>query len=61
MVICKPRHWNWNWNWSWHYKRHYISTYVKPMDPKLGRVMTQDEETIPTKSRDALITWSLDK
>ena len=42
-------------------KKHYISTFTKPMDPKLSRVVTQDERTSPTKSRDISTTWSREK
>ena len=38
-------------------KKRYISTFTRPMDPKLSRVVTQDEETSPTMSRDNSITW----
>ena len=42
-------------------KKRYISTFTRPMDPKLSRVVTQDEGTSPTKSRDTSTTWSRDK
>ena len=37
-----------------------ISTSIKPMDPKISRVVTQNEGAPLTKSRDILITWSCD-
>ena len=42
-------------------KKCYISTFTRPIDPKLSRLVTQDEGTSPTKSRDTSITWSCDK
>ena len=42
-------------------QRRYIFTFIRPMDPKLSRVVTQDEETSPTKSRETSIKWSRDK
>ena len=42
-------------------QRHYISTFTRPMDAKLSRVVSQDEETSLTKSRDTSIKWSPDK
>ena len=38
-----------------------ISTFTKPMDPKLSRVVTQDEGNPPAKSRATSIVWSRDK
>ena len=38
----------------------YISTFTRLMDPKLSRVVTQDEVNPPTKSRDTSIVWSRD-
>ena len=40
-------------------KKRYNSTFTRPMDPKLSRVVTQDERIPPTKSRDILITWQI--
>ena len=37
----------------------YIS--IRPMAPKLSRVVTQDEGTTPINSRDTSITWSCGK
>ena len=42
-------------------QRCYNSTFTRPMDPKLSRVVTQDERTPPTKSRDKSNKWSRDK
>ena len=42
-------------------KKCYISIFIRPVDPKLGRVVTQDERTSPTNSRDTSTTWSRDK
>ena len=42
-------------------KKRYISTFTRPMDLKLSRLVTQDEGIPPTKSRDTPITWSRDK
>ena len=33
-------------------KRRYISTFTRPMNPKLGRVVTYAEGTQPARSRD---------
>ena len=41
-------------------KIRYISTFTRPMYPKLRRVVTQDEGAPPTKLRDTLTTWSCD-
>ena len=41
-------------------KKRYISTFTRPMYAKLRRVVTQDERTPPTKSRDTLTTQSCD-
>ena len=38
-----------------------ISSCIRPMYPKLSRVVTSDESTPPTKSRDTLVLWSRDK
>ena len=42
-------------------QRRYISYFTRPRDPKLSRVVTQDEETPPTKSRDTSIKGSRTK
>ena len=42
-------------------KRRCIFTFTNPMDPKLSRIVTQDEQTPLTKSRNTLIKWSRDK
>ena len=42
-------------------QRRYISTFTKPMSPKLSRVVTLDETTPLTKSRNTSIKWSRDK
>ena len=41
-------------------KKH-ISTFTRPMYPKLSRVVTQDEKTPLPKSLDSLISWSRNK
>ena len=38
-----------------------ISTFTRPMDPKVNRVVTQDERNPPAKSRDFLVVSSRDK
>ena len=38
-----------------------ISTFIRPMAPKLSRMVTQDEGTTPTKSPETSIPWSRDK
>ena len=42
-------------------RKCYVSTFIRPMHPKLNWVVTSDERTSPTKSRDTSITWSLFK
>ena len=42
-------------------QRRYITTFARPMDPKLSRVLAQDEGTPSTMSRDTLTMWSRDK
>ena len=42
-------------------QRLYTSYFTRPGDPKLSRVVTQDEETLPTKSRYTSIKWSRDQ
>ena len=42
-------------------KKHYISTFTRPMDSKLNNVMTQDDGTPSTKSRGTSSAWSCDK
>ena len=42
-------------------QKRYVSTFTRPMDPKLSRVITYDMETPPAKSRDTSITWSSEK
>ena len=39
----------------------YISTFARPMDPKLSKVVTKDEGTSLVKSHDTSTTWSRDK
>ena len=38
-----------------------ISISIRPMDPKLSRMVTQDERNQSTESRDTSILWSRDK
>ena len=38
-----------------------ISSFIKHMEPKLSRVVTQDKRSPPTKSRDTSILSSSDK
>ena len=40
--------------------KRYISTFTRPVHLKLRRVVTQDEGTPPTKSRDTSTAWSCD-
>ena len=42
-------------------QKRYISTFTRPTDPKLCRVVAQDEEISSTKSHATLTTWSRDK
>ena len=42
-------------------KKRYISTFTRPMDPKLSSVVTQDEGTPLTKSRNTSISLTRDK
>ena len=42
-------------------KKCYISTSIQCMNPKLSRVVTQDERNPPAKSHDTSIVWSHDK
>ena len=42
-------------------QKHYIFTFTRPIDPKRSRVMTYDEGTPPTKSRNTSTAWSYDK
>ena len=39
-------------------RKHYISTFTRPMDPKLNWVVTYGERTSFTKSRDTSTMWS---
>ena len=46
-----------------HIKRPYftnsiISSFIRPRDTKLSKVVTLDEGTLPTKSRGTSISWS---
>ena len=63
--IYKPRHWNLGIGIGIgigiDITNDIISSSIRPMDPKLSRVVTKDERTPPTKSRDTLISWSRDK
>ena len=67
LVICKPRHWNLGIGIGigigigTDITNVIVSSSIRPMDPKLSRVVTQDERTPPTKSRDTSISWSRDK
>ena len=42
-------------------QKRYIFTFTRPTDPKLCRVVAQDEEISSTKSHDTSTTWSRDK
>ena len=42
-------------------QKRYISTFTRPMDPTLNKVVTQVEGTPPTKLHDTSILWSRDK
>ena len=65
MAICKPRHWNLGIGIGigigTDTTNAIISSYIRSMDNKPSRVMTWDEGTPPTKSRDTSISWSRDK
>ena len=43
------------------YQKRYISTFTRPVETKLSRVITQDKGTPSTKSRDTSFMWSRDK
>ena len=38
-------------------EKRYISTFTRPMDPKISRVVTLNDGTPPTRSRDTSILW----
>ena len=69
MAICKPLHWNLGIGIGIgngieignDITNAIISSSIKSMDPKLSRVVTYDEKTPSTKSRDTSIWWSRDK
>ena len=67
LVICKPRHWNLGIGIGigigigTDISNIIISSSIRLMDLKLSRVVTQDERTPPTKSRDSSISWSRHK
>ena len=42
-------------------KERHISTFTRPMYPKLSRVVTLNKKTRPTELRDTLMSWSHDK
>ena len=42
-------------------QKRYISTFTRPTDPKLSRVVAQDEEISSTKSHDTPTMWSRGK
>ena len=42
-------------------QKRYIFTFTRPTDPKLCRVVAQDEEISSTKSHDTSTTWSREK
>ena len=66
MAICKSRHWNLGIGIGIGNRigietditNVIISSSIRLMDPKLSRVVTWDERTPLTKSRDTLITLS---
>ena len=60
MAICKPRHWNLGIGIGIgiDITNVIISSSIRPMDPKLYRVVTQGERTPPTKSCESSISWS---
>ena len=57
MAICKPRHWNYGIGIGIAIGigadiiNAIISTSIRPLASPLSRVVTQNEETTPTKSR----------
>ena len=66
-AICKPRHWHLGIGpgigigIGTDTINAIIPSFIRPMDTKSGRVVTQDEGTPPTKSRDTSLSWSHDK
>ena len=42
-------------------QKRYMSNFIRSMDPKLSRLVTLDEGTPPTKSRDISTAWSRGK
>ena len=61
-AICKPRNWKLGIGIGIEIGTDItISTSTRPIGTKPSRVVTQDEGTIPTKSRDASTSWPRDK
>ena len=42
-------------------QKRYISIFTRPIDPTHNSVVTLDQGTPPTKSRDTLTAWSRDR
>ena len=67
LAICKSRHWilgigiGIGTGIGADITNNIISISIRPMDPKLSRMVTQDERNQSTKSRDTSILWSRDK
>ena len=67
--ICKSRHWNLGIGIATgngigigtDITNNNISSSIRPMDPKLNRVVTKDARTPSTKSGDTSISWSREK
>ena len=62
-ATCKPWHWNLGIGIGigTDVTNVIISSFIRPTDPKLIRVVTLDERPPPTKSREFSISWSRDK
>ena len=68
-AICKPRHWNLDTGiatgngigMGTDITNAIISSFIRPMDHKLSRVMAKDERTSSTKSGETSISWSRHK
>ena len=67
MAICKPRHWNLGIGIgngvgiATDIRNVIISKSIRPIDLKFSRLVTWDERTSPTMSRDISMSWSRDK
>ena len=57
MLICKP--WHWNLGIGIGSDTTIAIRSISLMDPKLSRVVTQDQGNAPTKSRDTSLIFCL--